>query len=258
MDCATALYNSPGLGFGHIQKRIRDMDVMPQIGIFAMLANATLTVKFVLGLLICMSLTSWSVILLKFFILSSARKRSAEDLRQFQSAATLEEGMRLLSQQRSSPVYLSGIPATNELRRLDASGIVCESGMGVVIENLDRALKLGVGAQLKELSKSMAFLATCGNSAPFIGLFGTVWGIMHAFHSIGQMKTAALAAVAPGISEALIATAVGLAVALPATIAYNFFLGALSAIETELNGFAGSFLNAVQREMSCNGKGHKD
>ncbi|BBD08338.1 MotA/TolQ/ExbB proton channel family protein [Desulfovibrio ferrophilus] len=235
------------------------MDAMPQIGIFAMLTHATLTVKFVLGLLIFMSLTSWSVILFKYFALSSARKRAAEDLKQFQSASSLEEGMRGLSQRQSSPLYQSGIPAVNELRRLDASGVVCENGMSVVVmENLDRALKLGVGAQLKELSKSMAFLATCGNSAPFIGLFGTVWGIMHAFHSIGQMKTAALAAVAPGISEALIATAVGLAVAIPATIAYNFFLGALSAIETELNGFAGSFLNAAQREMSSNANGKKD
>jgi len=234
------------------------MDAMPQIGIFAMLANATVTVKIVLGLLVCMSLTSWSVILFKFFTLNAARKRSAEDLKRFQSSSSLEEGMRTLSHQQASPLYQSGLPAVNELRRLDASGIVCESGMGVVIENLDRALKLGVGAQMKELSKSMAFLATCGNSAPFIGLFGTVWGIMHAFHSIGQMKTAALAAVAPGISEALIATAVGLGVAIPATIAYNFFLGSLSAVETELNGFAGAFLNSVQREMSAKANGNKD
>lgn len=226
------------------------MDAMPQIGIFAMLAHATLTVKVVLGLLIAMSLTSWSVILFKYFSLSNARKRAGHDVRMFQSASSLEEGMRLLSQNQSSPVYQSGIPAMNELRKLDSAGIVCESDTCIVIDNLDRALKQGVGGQLSQLSGSLAYLATCGNSAPFIGLFGTVWGIMHSFHSIGQMKTAALAAVAPGISEALVATAVGLAVAIPATIAYNFFLGMLSGIETELKGFSGAFLNAAQRQIS--------
>lgn len=226
------------------------MDAMPQIGIFAMLANATLTVKVVLGLLAAMSLSSWSVILFKYFSLSAARRRAGDGLRQFLGAGSLEEGMRLLSQQQASPVYRSGIPAMNELRRLDGAGVVCEGDSCVVIDNLGRALDQGVGAQMSELSASLAFLATCGNSAPFIGLFGTVWGIMHSFHSIGQMKTAALAAVAPGISEALVATAVGLAVAIPATIAYNFFLGMLSGIETELKGFSGAFLNAAQREIS--------
>ena len=231
------------------------MDAIPQIGVFAMLAHATLTVKFVLGVLGVMSLTSWSVILFKYFSLSAARKRAGADVRKFQSAGSLEEGMRLLSQNQESPVYRSGIPATNELRKLDSAGIICENDTCVVIDNLDRALKQGVGSQLSGLSSSLSFLATCGNSAPFIGLFGTVWGIMHSFHSIGQMKTAALAAVAPGISEALVATAVGLAVAIPATIAYNFFLGMLSGIETELNGFSGAFLNAAQREISGSMKG---
>lgn len=215
-----------------------------------MLAGATLTVKCVLGMLVVMSLVSWSIILFKFFALNSARKQAAEDVKTFISADSLEEGMRTLSARRSSPVYLSGTPALNELRQLDKDGLLTTKTIKVVMLNLERALQQGVGSQISELSGSMSFLATCGNSAPFIGLFGTVWGIMHAFHSIGQMKTAALAAVAPGISEALIATAVGLAVAIPATIAYNSFLGMLSRVETELNNFAGAFLNTVQREMS--------
>ncbi|WP_461210729.1 MotA/TolQ/ExbB proton channel family protein [Desulfocurvus sp. DL9XJH121] len=230
------------------------MEALPQIGIFAMLAHATLTVKMVLGLLAVMSLTSWSVILFKYFSLSAARRNAGTDLRRFLSAGSLDEGMKALAQNQDSPVYRSGVPALNELRRLDGAGVACDNGTSVVMGNLSRALDQGVGAQLSQLSASLSFLATCGNSAPFIGLFGTVWGIMHAFHSIGQMKTAALAAVAPGISEALVATAVGLAVAIPATIAYNFFLGMLSGIETELKGFAGAFLNAAQREMSGGSK----
>ena len=104
--------------------------------------------------------------------------------------------------------------------------------------------------ELGRLNRSLSVLATAANTAPFIGLFGTVWGIMNSFHAIGLMKSASLATVAPGISEALIATAIGLAVAIPATIAYNLFLGRLGGIETLLVNFAGAFLNRVQREIN--------
>ena len=99
------------------------------------------------------------------------------------------------------------------------------------------------------MSSSVSFLATCANAAPFIGLFGTVYGIMHAFHSIGLMKTATLAAVAPGISEALVATALGLLVAIPATVAYNAIMGALRRLEDDLGNLSGAFKNRVQREL---------
>lgn len=226
------------------------MEMIPQTGVFALLSHATLTVKCVLGLLVGMSVVSWSVILFKVFVLSQARSRAKQDYKKFVGAENLAEGMRALGRDQSSPVYRSGVCAMNELRRLESAGLLDNAHMDVVIDNLRRALRQGVSSQLGELSRSLSFLATCGNSAPFIGLFGTVWGIMHSFHSIGQMKTAALAAVAPGISEALIATAVGLAVAIPATIGYNFFLGMLQTIETELVNFAGAFLNTVQRELS--------
>jgi biopolymer transport protein TolQ len=226
------------------------MEMLPQTGVIALLSHATLTVKFVLGLLVCMSLVSWSIILFKVFVLAQARSRARQDYTKFVGASDLGEGMRALGRDQTSPVYRSGVSAMNELRRLESSGLLTCKNLDVVINNLRRALRQGVSSQLGGLSRSLSFLATCGNSAPFIGLFGTVWGIMHSFHSIGQMKTAALAAVAPGISEALIATAVGLAVAIPATIAYNFFLGMLQSIETELVNFAGAFLNTVQRELS--------
>ena len=98
---------------------------------------------------------------------------------------------------------------------------------------------------------ALSFLATSANTAPFIGLFGTVWGIMNTFHAIGAMKSASLATVAPGISEALIATAMGLLVAIPATIGYNTFHGSLGVLETRLVNFAGMFLNRVQRELNA-------
>ena len=105
--------------------------------------------------------------------------------------------------------------------------------------------------ELARLQRSLSLLATTANTAPFIGLFGTVWGIMSSFHSIGMLKSASLATVAPGISEALVATAIGLAVAVPATIGFNIFMGKLAGVDTLLVNFAGVFLNRVQRELNA-------
>ncbi len=226
------------------------MNLFPESGVFALLAHATFTVKLVLALLSLMSVVSWSIIIYKYFLLSSARKRSGEDVKIFQSTRVLGDAMRTLSKNASSPVYRTGAAAMNEIRRLESAGLLTAGRIEVVMDTLRRTLRQGVTSQMGRLSRSLPFLATCSNAAPFIGLFGTVWGIMHSFHSIGRMKTAALAAVAPGISEALIATAIGLAVAIPATIAYNFFLGVLNDIEAEMVNFAGVFLNKVQRELS--------
>lgn len=229
------------------------METLPQTSVLVLLAHATITVKFVLGLLVAMSLGSWSIIIYKYFLLARARRAAADDHAVFVSGDSLGESMRTLSRNQSSPVYRVGAGGLNELRRLESSGLLTCERMGLVMNNLRRVLRSGVSSQLKVMTANLSFLATCANAAPFIGLFGTVWGIMHAFQTIGQMQSAALAAVAPGISEALIATAVGLAVAIPATIAYNFFLGMVQVVETELVNFAGAFLNTVQRELSKSG-----
>ena len=99
------------------------------------------------------------------------------------------------------------------------------------------------------MTQMVPFLATTGNTTPFIGLFGTVWGIMNSFHGIGQKGSASLAMVAPGISEALIATAAGLAVAIPAVIAFNYFMQKIRVIESELQSFSADFLNIVERDL---------
>jgi biopolymer transport protein TolQ len=140
--------------------------------------------------------------------------------------------------------------AVREYRQLENADLDREAKRRLVKDTLRRILRQGVNAEMKRLSRSLPFLATCANAAPFIGLFGTVWGIMHAFHSIGQSQSAALATVAPGISEALVATAIGLGVAIPATIAYNFFLGMLGEVEVEMINFAGAFLNRVERDSA--------
>ncbi|MFQ9364737.1 MAG: MotA/TolQ/ExbB proton channel family protein, partial [Bilophila wadsworthia] len=112
------------------------------------------------------------------------------------------------------------------------------------------ALHQGIDEEMSRLKSSLALLATAANTAPFIGLFGTVWGIMHSFQSIASMKSVSLATVAPGIAEALIATAVGLFVAIPATCGYNIFKARLSLIQGDCINFAGMLLNRLQHESS--------
>jgi biopolymer transport protein TolQ len=117
------------------------------------------------------------------------------------------------------------------------------------IENIKRTLRRAINTEMTRLTQMVPFLATTGNTTPFIGLFGTVWGIMNSFRSIGLKGSANLAVVAPGISEALIATAAGLAVAIPAVIAFNYFNQKIRVIESELQSFSADFLNIVERDI---------
>lgn len=222
----------------------------PHGGILEMLMKATPTVKFVMAILVAMSLASWSIIFIKLFTLSSARRDAARDAKLFQESENLKMAMRAVSQNKASPCYAVGLQAFEELMRMEEAEMEPSEKSRVAMDNIRRTLRQAVSTELGMLTKSLSFLATCANATPFIGLFGTVWGIMNSFHSIGLQQSAALAAVAPGISEALVATAIGLGVAIPATLAYNFFLGYIRHIERELVGFSGAFLNRIQREVS--------
>jgi biopolymer transport protein TolQ len=227
------------------------MDALtPHGGFWAMMANATPTVIFVLGILGFMSLGCWSIIFVKLFTLTAAKRDTARDYTRFQEADTLRSAMNALGQSRQSPAFNVGRLAFEELVRMEQADLDPSEKGHIAMDNIRRVLRQGVSQELAKLSSSLAFLATSANATPFIGLFGTVWGIMNSFHSIGLMQSAALAAVAPGISEALVATAIGLAVAIPAVISYNFFLGYMQAIEGELVNFAGAFLNRIQREVT--------
>ncbi|MGX9365798.1 MotA/TolQ/ExbB proton channel family protein [Desulfoplanes sp. PS50] len=225
------------------------MDMMSQLGFWSMISGATLVVKSVLILLGAMSLGSWTIIFFKWIQLAGVRRRALRDLEEFEATADLSKGVEVLRNAKDSPLYPIAFDALAEMRQLEKSSMHPSLLFRVSGENLKRVLTQGVSKQLGQLASTLSFLGTCANAAPFIGLFGTVWGIMHSFHSIGLQKTAALAAVAPGISEALVATAIGLGVAIPAAIAYNSFLGLLNGIETELGAFSGSFLNRAQREL---------
>ena len=215
------------------------------INILEMFRQMTLVPQLVLALLAVMSISSWSLMIYKFFSLTSARRKAVAGIARFTNARDLREAVQLLGADIASPLYHVAQQGVAEFNRLQDAGSPTE----VLVDNVRRSLRQGVSEAMTRLSSSLSFLATTANTAPFIGLFGTVWGIMHAFHKISQMKTAAIATVAPGISEALIATAIGLFVAIPATVGYNSFLGMATAIESELVNFAGVFLNRVQREV---------
>ena len=218
-----------------------------EIGFLDMVLQATLVAKLVMLLLLAMSLCSWSLIIFKWITLARARRKAVRGLRQFTDARDLREAVQSLGGDSDSPLYHVAQQGVAEFNRLKEAG---NSG-DVVADNVRRALRQGVSESMTRLGTSIAFLATTANTAPFIGLFGTVWGIMYSFHQIGLQKTASLATVAPGISEALIATAVGLFVAVPATVGYNSFLSAMQTVESELVSFAGVFLNRVQRELNA-------
>ncbi len=212
----------------------------------SILLEATLLSQLVLILLVFMSIISWTIIFMKFFALRSARLRTLNGLHDFEKAANLRDAVQAMGYDTHSPLYGITQKGVHEFNSSKDAHVSDE----IIVQNVERTLHQGVITELTKLGTKMSFLATCANTAPFIGLFGTVWGILHSFGAIGMMKSASLATVAPGISEALIATAVGLFVAIPASMAYNFFTGMTGGIETLLSNFGTVFLNRVQRELA--------
>ncbi len=218
-----------------------------EFSLFSMIANASLVAKAVLFLLFIMSVGSWGLMIQKTIQLGAARRKAIRGTANFESAKTLRDAVQQLGSDPGSPLYLVAQKGVLEFNHSKDRGNSSE----IIVDNVRRALRQGVGSELSRLQASFSLLATCSNTAPFIGLFGTVWGIMHSFHAIGVSKSASLATVAPGISEALVATAIGLAVAVPATVGFNFFMGRLAQIDTLLVNFAGIFLNRVQGELNA-------
>lgn len=143
----------------------------------------------------------------------------------------------------------SGVPITSDSSRSSGSENASLVSGFTGIDNIKRALRRAINAETTRMTRMVPFLATTGNTTPFIGLFGTVWGIMNSFRGIGLKGSASLAVVAPGISEALIATAAGLAVAIPAVIAFNHFMHKIRIIESELQNFSADFLNIIERDI---------
>ena len=218
-----------------------------EFSFFSMISQASLVAKIVLCILVLMSVGSWGMMIQKSLALNAAYRKALQGTDLFEKAPSLREAVLSLGSDRTSPLYFVAHQGVMEFNRSKEAGNSSE----IVVDNVRRSLRQGVASEMARLERSLSLLATAANTAPFIGLFGTVWGIMHSFHSIGMLKSASLATVAPGISEALVATAIGLGVAVPATIGFNIFMGKLSQVDTLLVNFAGVFLNRVQRELNA-------
>ena len=235
--------------------------IQHEINIFQMMLNAGLMVQFVLLLLLFFSITSWAIILIKYRYIMKAFRESARFTDYFWKSRDLSNAFLKAKQLGSSPVARVFRVGYLELKKLSKSGVPISqsqsteaetsslSSMFTGTDNVKRALRRAINTETTKMTQMVPFLATTGNTAPFIGLFGTVWGIMNSFHGIGLKGSASLAVVAPGISEALVATAVGLAVAIPAVIAFNYFTQKIRVIESELQSFAADFLNIVERDI---------
>ncbi len=221
---------------------------------FGMMANAGLIVKFVMITLLMFSVVSWWIIIAKQLLFMRTRKASGEFLECFWESKTLKDAYASAREYTRSPeagVFISGFTELRKIKSGRAEQHIEENlhARLAVMDNLKRAVRKAQLIESDRLQRSLAFLATTGSATPFIGLFGTVWGILTAFQEIGARGSASLAVVAPGISEALVATAAGLAVAIPAVVFYNFYANQLADFESEVENFSFDFLNLIERDM---------
>lgn len=212
--------------------------------------QATIVSKSVLALLLLLSVISWAYMLGKWLTLRSAQRLVFTGIEAIDSD-NLSASLKQLESDRNSPLYGIALRGVVEFNRINRTG----DAEKLLNDNVRRALHFGIAREMAKLRASLPLLATTASTAPFIGLFGTVWGIMYSFQSIAQLKSVSIATVAPGIAEALIATAVGLFVAIPATWGYNVFRARLSAIENECITFAGQLLNRMQHECDKHHEG---
>ena len=218
-----------------------------------MMMSAGLMVKAVMITLLVFSVVSWSIIVMKQLMYKKARLQSDDFLDSFWGSKTLNEAYNSAQEFTLSPeatVFVSGF---HELRKISAARENKEretlETQLASLDNVKRAMRKAHVMELDRLGRSLPFLATTGSATPFIGLFGTVWGIMTSFHDIGMRGSASLAVVAPGISEALVATAAGLAVAIPAVIFYNFYSNKLGEFDSDIEYFSTDFLNLIERDF---------
>ena len=214
--------------------------------------HASLVVKLVLLILIAASVASWAMIFRKRRMLKEAKAKAEEFEKRFWSGGDLAGMYKEISgsgaESGMESIFEAGFAEFARLRKQS-------NDSGQVIEGARRAMRVAQIREVDRLEENLAFLATVGSTSPYIGLFGTVWGIMNAFHSLGNVQHATIAMVAPGISEALIATAMGLFAAIPAVIAYNRYANHVERLETRFDSFLEEFSTILQRHVGSRSGG---
>jgi biopolymer transport protein TolQ len=226
-----------------------------KLDIVSLIVHASSVAKGTLILLALMSIVSWFVIGTKWLYLARAYKRSVDFVESFWRTQRLDDVWKATENDPPSPVsevFRAGFVELAKLRkrRTEAGGDTAapETHIGD-IESIERALARARTMAVTEMENKVPFLATTASSAPFIGLFGTVWGIMNSFRNIGAKGAANLATVAPGIAEALVATAIGLVAAIPAVMGYNYLSRRIRVISAEMETFTNDFLNIIRRRF---------
>lgn len=231
--------------------------------IVQMIFHAGPMVKFILAILLGFSIASWSIIFVKYRLFRLANKETETIMEVFWESKGLKKVHAASRDLAFSPIARLFRAGYSELARMQQiqTSLNAEAGSNPsgtdksslsqknLMDHLERSLRRAEIDQVNRMERALGFLATTGNTAPFIGLFGTVWGIMDSFRGIGLKGAANLAVVAPGISEALIATATGLAAAIPAVVAFNHFTQKISALRAEMDIFKADFLSMIQRQL---------
>jgi len=225
-------------------------------GFWNMVLGASPMVQAIICGLLGMSVLCWGIIVSKARQIRKAEKESERFLDLFserKSNDALRANAEMMEESYLAHIFRTGYTELNRvIRLLESRGLrTHRDNPEILLENVDRAIQGGIAGRRKRLERLLPVLATTGSTAPFIGLFGTVWGIMTSFQEIGVKGSANLAVVAPGISEALVATAMGLAAAIPAVVAYNHFSEKILTIENDMTHFAADFLNTLKTDLLC-------
>lgn len=223
--------------------------------IVQMVFHAGPMVKFVLLLLFFFSLTSWTIIFMKLRLLKKFKDENERFLELFSSSREISKvylQSKIFNFSPLAKIFRTGYAEFNRSKMLQGNpdedkGLQSQQQ---IVDYVHRAAKRVLYAQSSRLEKGLTFLATTGNASPFIGLFGTVWGIMTSFRSIGMKGSASLAVVAPGIAEALIATAAGLAAAIPAVVAFNYFTNRTRTTQAEMGNFISDFVGSLDKGLT--------
>ncbi len=225
-----------------------------KLDILSLIVNASGVVLGVLGLLAFFSLVSWYIIAYKALYLSRAQSESVRFLENFWRSKRLDAIYKSAEELKRSPISAMFKAGYIELSKIKGQGAAAtdpaekDAWLGDM-QSIERALERARTNELTHLESMVPFLATTGSAAPFVGLFGTVWGIMNSFVNIGAKGAANLATVAPGIAEALIATAIGLVAAIPAVMGYNYLVRKIKVLSSEMEAFSNDFLNIIKRHF---------
>lgn len=230
------------------------IDPIQDHSIFDMVTGSGPVVQSVLIMLIIISIWSWAITIAKSMQFKRARKESKEFSSIFwetRNFARVDDSSRRLLASPLSRVFESGYrELTHLIQDTKDSPKRLSANLDVQLATVEHALKRAEFDETEKLERGLTFLASVASAAPFIGLFGTVWGIMNAFHGLSSAQSTTIQAVAPGISEALVATAIGLAAAIPAAVAYNYLLVAVKQFRAAMQGFSEEFLDIAKQSLS--------